>query len=337
MQKIKVGIFFGGISPEHEVSLMSVGGIISNIDKSKFKVVEIFIDKEGVFWTGKNVLAKVESHDFKTLVKLDLNTLVKKIDAAFPILHGKGGEDGSIQGMLETLGIPYVGARVVASALCLDKALFNQLMWVNGIAKPEFIVLDYERDSKKIINHKIRQIKQRIKPPIFVKPARTGSSVGISKIKKFSEMIKAINLAKKFDLKIIIEQSIEQGKEIEISVLGNSKENYAVSLPGRIIPHKEFYDYNDKYKDNKTMFELPAKLSPSKIREIQSIALRAYTVANCQGFARVDFLLDKKQKVYINEINTIPGFTPISMYPRMWEVSGLSYKRLITKLIQLAV
>jgi D-alanine-D-alanine ligase len=337
MQKIKIGIFFGGISPEHEVSLMSARGIILNIDRSKFRVKEVWIDKKGRFWTGADVLKKAEHGKTRGLASLDLNSLSGMIDVAFPVLHGKGGEDGTIQGLFETLKIPYVGADVAASAVCLDKGLFNQLMVAHHIPKPDFVVLDYARDSKLSISQSMRYVRHKMGWPVFVKPVHTGSSVGISKAKKSKNLTEALRLAKQYDTKIIVEQSVENCTEVEVSVLGNSKKNYAVSLPGRVIPHSDFYDYDDKYKNGKAQFEIPVKLPEKKIKEIQNIALQAYQIANCCGFARVDFLLDKNLGVYLNEINTIPGFTPISMYPKLWSVIGLSYKRLITKLIGLAM
>lgn len=336
MQKIRVAVFFGNVSPEHEVSCSSAEGIIQNIDRSRFSVKEIYIDKKGRFLTGRNVLKSINCGEKNKLSQLNLNKLIHEIDVAFPVLHGQGGEDGAIQGFLQTLGIPFVGASVLASALCLDKTIFNQLMVVNKIFKPKFIILDNERqtaDERIWISKEIKKLQL----PLFVKPARAGSSVGISKVKHFIDLKKAILKAKNYDQKIIIEESVEDAIEIEVSVFGNTARDVKVSLPGRIIPGAEFYTYNDKYKDNKTRFELPARLSKRKIAEIRRVAKRAYLIANCQGLARVDFLLNKDKKVYLNEINTLPGFTSISMYPKLWRISGLSFRQLLTKLIHLAL
>lgn len=330
MQKIRVGIFFGGISPEHQVSLWSAKSIIDNIDKIKFKIVQFYIDKQGNIWQAENALNLILGGGSARLKKADLNKLSTIIDVAFPVLHGLGGEDGTIQGFFETLNIPYVGANVSSSIICLNKAIFNQLMTIAGIRKPKFVVINnFSSNNLSII--------KKLKYPLFVKPATTGSSVGISKIKSKNQLDQAIKKASKFDQTVIIEEAVKNCREVEISVLGNSNKTYKVSLPGRIIPHNEFYDYNDKYLNNKAGFELPAKLPLKKIKEIQKIALTAYKLTGCRGLARVDFLLDKNLKVYLNEINTMPGFTLISMYPKLWEISGLTYKKLITKLINLAL
>lgn len=335
--KIRTGIFFGGISPEHEVSLISVQGIISNIDKDKFQIVEIFIDKQGDFWTGKNILKKISEGRNKELDRVDLTTLSKKIDVAFPILHGEGGEDGSMQGFFKVLKIPFVGADIASSAVCLDKALLNKLTQAEGILNPKFEVIDYERESDGEIRDKLFGIKKKFKLPLFIKPARTGSSVGISKIKNWKELGSAMSKAKKFDIKIVVEEGVENCKEIEVSVLGNGIGSFKVSFPGRVVPGKDFYDYDDKYKNNKAQFEIPAKLSKEMEKKIKQVALEVYRIANCQGLSRVDLFLDNKNRIYLNEINTMPGFTPFSMYPKMWEASELDYKNLLTKLIGLAL
>ncbi len=325
-RKTRVGIFFGGISPEHEVSLISARGIISNIDKEKFKAVKILIDKHGDFWTGKNAQEKI-----------DLNSLSKKIDVAFPILHGEGGEDGALQGFFKVLKIPFVGADILASAVCLDKAVLNKLTQACGILNPRFETVDYDRDSAKEIKSKITDIKKTFKLPLFIKPARTGSSVGISKMKNWKELEGALDMAKQFDRKIVVEEGVENCKEIEVSVLGDQADSFKVAFPGRVVPGEDFYDYDDKYKNNKAKFEIPAKLSKEMEKKVKQVALEAYRIANCQGLSRVDLFLDDKNKIYLNEINTMPGFTPFSMYPKMWEASGLSYRDLITKLIELAL
>ena len=210
------------------------------------------------------------------------------------------------------LKIPFVGCDVLASAICLDKAIFNQLMAFNNIKKPKFSIVDFDHDSKNEISAKIITTQKNFAFPVFVKPSRAGSSIGIRKVKQKTNLEKAIKYASKFDKKVIIEEAVKNCQEIEIAVMGN-KNNVKASLPGRIIPGNEFYDYNDKYKNDNAKFEIPARLSPRKTKEIQEIATKAYKIVNCQGLARVDFLLDDKLNIYLNEINTMSGFTPISM------------------------
>ncbi|MFA5052193.1 MAG: D-alanine--D-alanine ligase family protein [Patescibacteria group bacterium] len=336
MKKHSIGIFFGGQSPEHEVSLMSAKNVISAIDRTQYRVREFWIDKKGIFWTGASVLANVEKKRFSKIKRADLNTLNKYIDVAFPVLHGTGGEDGTIQGMFRMLNIPFVGADVLSSALCLDKAIFNELMTYHGLPKPKFIIIDYKRQTVKEIKKKLTE-SLRLKYPVFVKPARTGSSVGITKVKDKIKLATAIKLARKYDVKIIIEQSVENCHEIEVAVSGNSIRDFKVATPGRIVPSNEFYDFNDKYYDGKSYPQIPAPLPKKTIAEIKQLARDAYRLANCEGLARVDFLVKKNGKIYLNEINTIPGFTKISMYPKMWQADGLPYANLIARLITLAL
>jgi len=337
MQKITVGIIFGGMSPEHEVSILSANGVASLINEKRFNVVEIYIDKRGEFYYGKNIIRAMINHEHPTLKYLSFDRLKRLVNVIFPVLHGDGGEDGSIQGFLKTLGIPFVGCGIAASTVCLDKAIFNVLMKENGINKPRFAIINYVRDGKIEQKNKLLEISSRFHFPVFVKPARTGSSVGISKVDYKKFLNRALAKARKFDSKIIIEEAVRNCLEIEVSVLGNKARNFAASVPGRIIPANEFYDYADKYHDNKTRFEIPAHLSKGKIKKIQSTAIKAYRLSGCEGLARVDFLLDEKQRVFLNEINTLPGFTAISMYPKLWQASGLSGTKLISKLIDLAL
>ncbi len=337
MQKIKLGLIFGGVSPEHAVSISSAAGVRSFVDEKKFTVAEIFIDPKGIFFTGRNILSVLKAGSKPNLKRLDLKQLSAWVDVVFPILHGAGGEDGTIQGLLQSLRVPFVGCDVAASAICLDKAIFNDLMCRHGMVKPKYAVVDFDHEAGEDATLTVRSVGQKFTFPLFVKPARTGSSVGISKVKNKNSQAKAIRLARRFDQKIVIEESVENCLEIEVSVMGNSVRDFAVSLPGRIIPAAEFYDYNDKYRDNQTVFKVPARLPFKKIKEIQAMAWRAYRIAGCEGLARVDFLLDKDQRIFLNEINTMPGFTSISMYPKLWQASGLRPKKLITKLVDLAM
>ena len=307
MAKIKVAVLFGGISAEHNVSLMSAKSVMANIDQDKFTVLPIKILKDGRFDEQK----------------------VKSAEVVFPVLHGAGGEDGSIQGFCEMIGKPYVGSGIEASALALDKIVSKQI-WENlGLPIPSFSFF-----SKKQWQENPISIMQKINPPVFIKPAKTGSSIGISRVEKRSNLRRAIKLAFRYDERIIVEEALSSIREIEVSILGNEK--LIVSLPGEIIPAENFYTYKAKYQLDSGLI-IPAKLTKKKISEIQNLAKKAYHSLGCRGFARVDFFLRKPEgKVWLNEINTIPGFTEISMYPKLMEASGIGYKDLLTKIINLA-
>ncbi len=325
-KKIIVGIIYGGKSPEHEVSIVSAKGVIENINREKFSAVKIFIDKKGQFWL-----------DNKNRKRFDPFVDASKIDVFFPVLHGYGGEDGEIQGLLCSINKPFVGADILASGICLDKGIFKLILKAEGLPQTRFAVLDFTKTAKASMRIAIIEIKLKFRFPVFVKPCNLGSSVGIFKVKNKNRLAGFIDQAKKFDSRIVIEESVEKCREIEISVLGNNYKNTKVSLPGEIVSGAEFYDYDDKYNNCKAKTVAPAELGARQIKQIQQLAMRAYNLVCCEGLARVDFLINQKGKIYINEINTIPGFTPISMYPKMWEASGLDYKRLITTLILLAL
>lgn len=298
----KIAILFGGRSAEHEVSLISAKNVLAVIDRKRYEVTEIKIPKAGDF---------------------DFNQL-KKFDVVFPVLHGPFGEDGTIQGLLKLAGVPFIGAGVLGSAVGMDKEVQKRLLRDAGIPIAKFIVL-------------CTLDLPVIKFPVFVKPACLGSSVGVTKAHNIKELKAAIKKAFEYDRKVIIEETII-GREIECSVLGN--ENPIVSLPGEVIPEgkHEFYDYEAKYLDeNGAKLAVPARLTKRQISKIQQTAIKAYKTLCCEGMARVDMFLTKSGKVFVNEINTIPGFTNISMYPKLWEASGLSYSKLIDKLITLAI
>ncbi|MFA6552916.1 MAG: D-alanine--D-alanine ligase family protein [Patescibacteria group bacterium] len=335
MKKTTVGIFFGGQSPEHEVSLMSAKNVIAAVDRKHFRVREFFIDKKGKFWTGTGIIAHIENKRTGRLKPADLNTLSRQIDVAFPVMHGIGGEDGTIQGMFRMLNIPFVGADVLSSSLCLDKGIFNELMKYHGLPKPKFVIIDYKRHATKEIKKSLSQALQ-LKFPVFVKPACTGSSVGITKVKDKKKLAQAIKFARAYDVKVIIEESVENCYEIEVAVSGNSIKNFKVAIPGRIVTSHEFYDYDDKYFDSRSHPQIPAQLPKKILDEIKILARDAYRLANCEGLARVDFLVKKTGKIYLNEINTLPGFADISMYPKMWQASGIPYQKLLSRLIELA-
>ena len=350
-KKIRIGILFGGKSAEHEVSLQSAKNIVEAIDKNKYDVLLIGIDKNGQWYLNEasrfllhtenpRLIALNQSSEHVALVPKDNeNQLVNltshqslgPIDVVFPVLHGPLGEDGTIQGLLKLFNIPFVGAGVLGSAVGMDKDVMKRLLRDAGLLTPDFLV--YHKESIDEID--FEQVKNRLGLPFFLKPANLGSSVGIHKVKDESQFQSAILDAFQYDTKILVEEFIK-GREIECSVLGN--ENPIVSIPGEIIPQHDFYSYEAKYIDEKgALLEIPARLPAEITEQIQNIALRAFKVLCCEGMARVDFFLREEKEIFISEINTIPGFTKISMYPKLWEASGISYKELIDKLIQLAL
>lgn len=336
LKKIKVGIIFGGRSGEHEVSLVSATSVINALNKNKYEITQIGITKTGQWVSGENCLELLKNKQDSKIPKFiftpDIKT--KKLDVIFPVLHGPFGEDGTIQGLLELANIPYVGCGVLGSAVGMDKIIQKQLYAQNELPIGKWTWLS-KKELKKSENEWLDKIIQKIKFSMFVKPANMGSSIGINKSHNKKEFIEHIIEAGKYDRKILIEESIEDAREIEISILGN--DDPQASVPGEIIPSGEFYDYNAKYVDAQSKVIIPAKLPQKTIKELQKIAIKAFKVLDCQGMARVDFLVKRKtNKIYINEINTIPGFTSISMYPKLWEASGLSYSKLMDNLIKLA-
>lgn len=299
--KMRIGLVFGGKSGEHEVSIKSASNIYEALDKDKYEVIKIFVDKNNNF--DREVF--------------------KNIDVVFPIIHGSFGEDGCFQGLFEIMDKAYVGAGVLGSAVGMDKDVMKRLLLQANIPVTGFQVI------------KTGQKPNIEKYPVFVKPANSGSSVGISKANNQEQLNDAIRLAFGYDTKVIIEDGVV-GEEIEVSVMGN--DNPIASIPGRIKSTHDFYDYEAKYLDaNGAEPEIPAKLSTSKTKEIQDLAIKTYKVLECSGMARVDMFLTPTGKIIINEINTLPGFTNISMYPKLWEASGISYSELLDKLIQLAI
>jgi D-alanine-D-alanine ligase len=304
--KLKIGILFGGKSAEHEVSIISAKNIIKALDKNKYDVLPIKIAKNGKF-----------SLDF-----------LNKVDIVFPVLHGPFGEDGSMQGLLKILNIPFVGPGVLASAISMDKDVMKKLFKEAGIPIGKFITI------KRNENLPFHKIKKTLGLPIFVKPANMGSSVGISKVKNEKEWSTAIKKAFMYDSKIVVEENII-GQEIECSVMGN--EDPIASIPGEIISNADFYSYDSKYIDNKSVSKIPANLSRNIIRKVQILAVTAFKALNCEGMGRVDFFVKKNGQVLVNEINTIPGFTDISMYPKMWEAGGIALPELLDMLVQFAI
>jgi D-alanine-D-alanine ligase len=346
-KRLRVGLLFGGRSGEHEVSLASAASVLRGLDPDKYEAVPIGISKEGhwligagaqkmlpeVLKGGQRVMMTADPTD-AALVKLDGSGGGQRLDVVFPVMHGTFGEDGTIQGLLDLAGLPFVGAGVLGSAIAMDKDVAKKLLQAAKIPVVPWIAVqraDWERDPKQIQ----QAIEKKFKYPVFVKPATLGSSVGMTKVHSRAELAPALNLAAEFAMKIMVERAMV-AREIEVSVLGNHDPQ--ASIPGEIVPHREFYDYAAKYLEEGTQLLIPAKLTPAQTRKIQSMAIAAFRALELSGMARVDFFLEKKGgKIYLNEVNTIPGFTSISMYPKMWEASGIPFRELIDKLIELAL
>lgn len=350
-RKTRVVILFGGKSAEHEVSLQSAKSIVEAIDKSKYDVVLIGIDKEGQWYlneasrfllhandpklirlnTSGDSLALIPGEKAEQLIYLSRHQSLGPIDVVFPVLHGPFGEDGTVQGLLKLANVPFVGASVLGSAIGMDKDVMKRLLRDAGVPIADFLVFD--RSSLDRID--FEEVKHHLGLPCFVKPANLGSSVGVWKVKGRREFELAVEDAFEYDNKILIEAYI-QGREIECAVLGN--EDPMASVLGEIIPQHEFYSYEAKYIDeNGALLKIPAELPEDVVKEAQSLAIQTFKVLCCEGMARVDFFLRGEKEVIVNELNTIPGFTRISMYPKLWEASGISYTELIDRLIQLAL
>lgn len=346
LKKTKIIVIFGGKSGEHEVSIKSARSIIAAIDKNKYEVIPLAIAKNGTWLKGpaaQKVLSSGEKVETGQAVATG-QWLIKggatepALPAVvFPVLHGPYGEDGTIQGMMEMLNVPYVGAGVLGSALGMDKVVQKQLFLFHGLPVAPFtwFLKDEWLHAQKDTLAKVKQYFKNTYP-LFVKPANLGSSVGISKAHNEKELIAAIAEAAKYDQKILIEKGIENILEVEVSILGN--ETAEASVCGQIIPANEFYDYDAKYIDENTALIIPAKIKPKTQKQIQEYGCQEFKILNCAGLARADFFVERvTEKIWVSEINTMPGFTSISMYPKLWETSGISYSELVEKLIQLAV
>ncbi len=352
-KKIRLGILFGGRSAEHEVSLISAKNVVDALDKDKYDVFLIGIDKTGEWKLrdgysylmnhdnpkqvrlneSKECVALVPQNNRKEIVQCRDNQLQNplELDVIFPVLHGTYGEDGTVQGLLKLANIPFVGAGVLSSSVGMDKDVTKRLLRDAGIHVARFILLrDYNRDA-----YSFEKIVEELGLPFFVKPTNAGSSVGVSKVKSKEQFEKCLNEAFLYDRKVLVEEYV-QGREIECAVLGN--DHPIVSLPGEIIPKHDFHSYDEKYMaDGGAEFIIPAILPQHLVEKIQQTAINAYRALCCEGMARVDCFLKGNGAIYVNEINTIPGFTSQSMYPRLWKASGLSYSDLIDKLIELAI
>ncbi len=350
-KKIRVGILFGGRSSEHEVSLTSAASVLKALDPNRYEVVPIGITREGKWLVGSaadKLLPGVLEHGKPVTPSVDptgprllpLNAGLPspprsrpEVDVIFPVLHGTFGEDGTVQGLLELAEVPYVGAGVLGSAAGMDKDIMKKLFRDAGLpVVPWLVVLrsEWEKEPARLA----RRIAREIRYPLFVKPANLGSSVGISKVRNARELAAAMDLAATYDRKILVEKAVD-AREIECSVLGNDRPQ--ASVAGEVIPVNEFYDYEAKYVKEGSELVIPARLTRKQMKQIQQFSIRAFQAVDCAGMARVDFLLDRRRgKLFVNEINTIPGFTPISMYPKLWEASGLPYPRLVDRLIEFA-
>ena len=358
--KIRIGVIFGGRSGEHEVSLMSARSILSALDPDTYIVTQIGITHDGDWLVGENVLGAMIEGDYRNLnpvvlmpipTRKELYTInltgqkeilqrCTNLDVIFPVLHGTFGEDGTLQGLLELTDIAYVGAGVLGSSLGMDKGVFKDVMRANGVPVLDSIVVS-KRDIEEDADSITRLAEALATYPLFVKPANMGSSVGITKCNSRSDLYEGLLEAACYDRRVLIERGVN-AREIEVSVLGN--EEPRASVPGEIIPSREFYSYEAKYIDDSSNLIIPAPIPPELAQWVQQLAVQAYRAVDCAGMARVDFLLEKNEShrgepggVYLNEINTIPGFTKISMYPKLWEESGLPYPALVDRLVELAL
>jgi D-alanine-D-alanine ligase len=357
-KKLRVGLLYGGKSGEHEVSLLSAASILKAIDRTRFDVILIGINKQGGWLTGSaaelllgqptpaslpldaasatGVAPCVETAVSPEVAILDS----QRLDVVFPVLHGTFGEDGTIQGLFDLVGIPYVGSGVLGSAAGMDKDAMKALFRAAKLPLVKHVTLLRSEWKASPRKHTAR-IEAALSYPIFVKPANLGSSVGISKVHDRKELAPAMELAARYDRKIVLEQGVggkrNKARELEVAVLGN--ESPVASVVGEIIPGKEFYDYEDKYLSTGSVPIIPAKLTKAETKQIQAMAVAAFRACDLSGLSRVDFLMEPsaRRRIYLNEVNTMPGFTSISMYPKLWQASGIGYTELITKLIELAL
>jgi D-alanine-D-alanine ligase len=356
MKKLRVAVLYGGRSGEHEVSLQSAASVINHLDRDRFDIVPVAIDKQGrwhlndvsliegkkslpVFKDAPRVVLPPNSADISALVRLGGSGEARAIDVVFPVVHGPLCEDGTIQGLLELADVPYVGCGVLASAVAMDKEVAKRLARDAGLPIAPYVSLKHER-WKKEKQQAAEQIQKELGYPVFVKPANLGSSVGVHKVKEASGLDTALESAFEYDTKVLVEVAVD-AREIEVSVLENpdSGADPLVSVPGEIDPTHEFYSYEAKYLDEKgATLIIPAKLEAEQTKRVQDMAKKAFLAIECEGMARVDLLLDRTSaKLFFNELNTIPGFTSISMYPKLWEASGIPYTELLSRLVDLAV
>lgn len=349
MDKKVIAILFGGANSEHEVSKLSAQNVIAALDEDKYFVLPIYITRDGRWFLydgAKENIKNLQWEKFATPIVLSPDAAhhgilrlvgdkfkIMHVDVAFPVLHGKNGEDGTVQGLLELAGIPYVGSNVAASAICMDKIHTNMVAAKIGLKQADYMVFDKKDLAEETINEVLKKIRYGLGYPCFVKPAKTGSSMGISKAHNKKELVAALAEAAEHDNNIIVEKMVV-GREIECAVLGN--DNAVASVVGELIYETDFYCYDTKYFDNTLRFVIPADLPEDVSDKIRQQSLAIFHATGCKGLARVDFFVDTAGDVIFNEINTIPGFTNASMYPMLWQASGMTYAQLVDKLIELA-
>ena len=350
MEKTKIAVIFGGKSTEHEVSNISGTAVIKNLNKEKYEIYPIYINKKGEWFSYNEEVRNIDvfkmGEEPTKIQRIEsINNYLSKMDVIFPVLHGLYGEDGTIQGMLEMLKIPYVGCKVLASSVCMDKvyskivfekAKIKQAQYVLiKVENDNYIYVDDELNEKKMeISKIIEKIEAKIEYPMFVKPSNSGSSVGVMKTENKEELVKAIENAKEFDKEVLVEQGIN-GKEVECAVLGN--EDVIASCVGEIQAADEFYSYDAKYNNKESRTNIPANIPEDISNKIRSQAIKVFKAIDGKGLSRVDFFIEKDtNEIYINEINTLPGFTDISMYPKLFEANGIEYRELLNKIIGLA-
>ena len=351
MPRLRLAVFFGGRSGEHEISLLSARSVLGALDREKYEVIQIGITHAGDWLSGTDAIDSFERGEVEQLTPVTIQAQpgqaglfarrgegsweqIAELDLAFPVLHGTFGEDGTIQGLFELAELPYVGAGVLASAVAMDKGLFKEVMRARGIPVLEFLVLN-STELENDLDRSLDRAEMVAGYPLFVKPANLGSSVGISKVRSRSDLLEGLLEAAQYDRRVLVERGVE-AREIEVSVLGN--EVPEASVPGEVIPSDEFYSYRAKYLDETSELIIPAPIDEETTEEAREMALAAYRVIDGAGMARVDLLLDEASgRLYLNEINTNPGFTRISMYPKLWEASGIPYPELMDRLIELGM
>ncbi len=350
-KKIRAGVIFGGRSGEHEVSLVSATSVMQALDPAKYEVIPIGITHEGRWLSSGKALhllkekSGLDQEPERFLVPepnrqalISANGMAdsaQPIDVVIPLVHGTYGEDGTLQGLLELANIPYVGAGVLASALGMDKIAQKEILKQAKFPLPKYVYFlgsEWRENTKR----QTTRVERSLRYPLFVKPANTGSSVGITKAHNRSELRSAVELAMRYDRRVIVEQGVRNVREIECSVLGN--DDPIASVPGEVVPSNEFYDYEAKYVDGKSAAIIPARLPKRVAEEVRRLAVRAFRAIDCSGMARADFFVTKKtNRIYLNELNTIPGFTAISMYPKLWEATGIPFRELLDCLVSLAM
>ncbi len=352
--RLRVGLIFGGRSGEHEISLRSARSVLSVLDPVRYEVTQIGITHEGAWLTGDAVLEAMEKGQINALTPAGLlpdpsyagiiifhknqqsmrAELLEKLEVIFPVLHGTYGEDGTIQGLLEMADIPYVGAGVLGSSVGMDKGVFQAVMQAQHIPVIKTMLV-LRKELADHMDEIISKAEKLSEYPLFVKPANLGSSVGVSKCSNRADLLEGLMEAARYDRRILVQHGIN-GREIEVSVLGN--DNPEASIAGEIIPSREFYSYEAKYVDETSELIIPAPIPEATAEQVRTLAVQAFKAIDCQGMARVDFLLDRDTgELFLNELNTIPGFTSISMYPKLWEACGLPYPKLVDRLIELAL